>query len=358
MSGRVLLYGASGFTGAEIAALLAGKVDLVVAGRNEARMQALGDQLGVPWQAFHLDDAGALDIALEDVDLVLHAAGPFGTTARPMLAACLRNRVDYMDLGGEWPVFVEMMQLDGAARQAGVMVLPGIGLTVAASDCLMATAMQRWPETNRLCLGISRAQIISRGSVESAAAMMSPQVIVRKGGEITTVPAGGLVRAFDFGQGLSEATAMSWADVVTGGLTTGVAALEVYSEMRWHERASYRLSGMTMDIFGAEPAKAMGKALAHVWPEGPSMDKRGQASFVMEVHALDPWRRERRLRMRTRDGYSFSVLTAVNAVRRVLAGEREDGFQTPAIAFGANFIFEADAARLELSGRTDGSAAA
>lgn len=358
MSGRVLLYGATGFTGAEIARMLAGSVDMVVAGRNEAKVHALGEQLGVPWRSFELCDAGAVDLALEDIDLVLHAAGPFSETARPMLDGCLRKQVDYMDLGGEWPVFVEAMSLDPAAREAGIMILPGIGLTVAASDCLLATAKQRWPETTRLCLGISRAQIISRGSVESASEMMSPQVIIRKGGALTTVPAGSLVRAFDFGDGLSEATAMSWADVVTGSLTTGVDAIEVYSEMRWPERAGYRLSGMAMDVFGPQPARAIGKALSTFWPEGPGIEARGQASFVMEVHALDPWRRERRLRMRTRDGYSFSVLTAVDAVRRVLAGEGKAGFQTPSLAFGADFIFAADAARLEQHGALDGSVAA
>ena len=357
MSGRVLLYGATGFTGAEIARLLAGQVDLVIAGRNETRVQALAHEIGTPWRSFALDDVGAIDSALEDIDLVLHAAGPFGTTARPMMEACLRGQADYMDLGGEWPVFIDAMSLDAAARDAGIIILPGIGLTVAASDCLLATAMQRWPETTRLCLGISRAQIISRGSVESAAAMMSPQVIIRRNGAITTVPAGALVRSFDFGEGLRQATAMSWADVVTGSVTTGVGAIEVYSEMRWLERASYRLSGMTMDVLGAGPAQAMGKALAQVWPEGPSMDARGEASFVMVVHALDPWRRERRLAMRTRDGYSFSVLTAIDAVHRVLAGEGDAGFQTPARAFGADFIFKADAARLVQPDRTARSVA-
>lgn len=355
MSGRVLLYGATGFTGAEIARMLAGTVDLVIAGRNEARVQSFAQEIGTPWRSFALDDAIAIDIALEDIDLVLHAAGPFGITARPMMDGCLRMKVDYMDLGGEWPVFIDAMSLDAAAREAGVMILPGIGLTVAASDCLMATAMQRWPETIRLCLGISRAQIISRGSVESAAMMMSPQVIMRKGGALMNVPAGSLVRAFDFGQGLSQATAMSWADVVTGSVSTGVDTIEVYSEMRWLERAGYRLSGMTMDVMGAGPAKAIGKALSQVWPEGPSVEARGEASFVMVVHAIDPWRRERRLAMRTRDGYSFSVLTAIDAVHRVLAGEGEAGFQTPARAFGADFIFKADAARLADPGRIDGS---
>ena len=358
MSGRVLLYGATGFTGAEVAAMLTSDIDLVIAGRSEAKVQALAEQLGTAWRSFDLTDAGAIDIALEDIDLVLNAAGPFSVTGRPMMEACIRAGVDYLDLGGEWPVFVEAMSLDPAAREAGCMILPGIGLTVAASDCLFATAMQRWPETNRLCLGISRAQIISRGSVESASEMMSAQVVIRKDGELSTVPAGSMVRAFDFGEGLSEAVAMSWADVVTGGITTGIPSVEIYTEMRWPERAGYRLSGMTMDVFGAGAAKSIGKAISQVWPEGPSMEERGEASFTYEVHAIDPWRRERRLRMRTRDGYSFSVLTAVAAVQRILGGERHDGFQTPALNFGANFIFDCDAARLEEKSQANGSEAA
>jgi short subunit dehydrogenase-like uncharacterized protein len=357
MSGRVLLYGATGFTGADIARTLAGTVDLVIAGRSEAKVRALAQEIGTPWRSFTLDDAGAIDIALEDIDLVLHAAGPFGITARPMMDACLRRRVDYMDLGGEWPVFVDAMRLDAAAREAGIMILPGIGLTVAASDCLMATAMQRWPETTRLCLGISRAQIISRGSVESAATIMNPQVIIRRNGTITSVPAGAMVRAFDFGEGLRETVAMSWADVVTGGVSTGVDSIEVYSEMDWPQRAGYRLSAMAMDVLGAGPAQAMGKALAQVWPEGPDMAARAAARFVMVVHAIDPWRRERSLAMQTRDGYSFSVLTAVDAVHRVLAGEGDAGFQTPARAFGADFIFRADAAHLLQPGLAEGSVA-
>ena len=107
-----------------------------------------------------------------------------------MMEAALRNRVDYLDLAGEWPVFLTAAELHGRAKEAGVMILPGIGLTVAASDCLMAMAKERWPDTVRMCLGISRAQVISRGSVASAAQMMDPRVVVRREGELATVPAG------------------------------------------------------------------------------------------------------------------------------------------------------------------------
>ena len=43
MTGRVLLYGATGFTGHEIARMLAGNCDLVIAGRSEEKVHALAE---------------------------------------------------------------------------------------------------------------------------------------------------------------------------------------------------------------------------------------------------------------------------------------------------------------------------
>ena len=45
-------------------------------------------------------------------------------------------------------------------------------------------------------------------------------------------------------------------------------------------------------------------------------------------------------RMETPEGYSLTVETALAAVSRVLAGDFKPGFQTPALAYGADFILE------------------
>ena len=49
---RALLYGATGYTGRAIAAALAnehgGKIDLVLAGRNERAVRAVAEPLGLP----------------------------------------------------------------------------------------------------------------------------------------------------------------------------------------------------------------------------------------------------------------------------------------------------------------------
>jgi short subunit dehydrogenase-like uncharacterized protein len=357
MSGRALIYGATGYTGREIARAMAG-AELVLAGRDEARVRAVAEPLGCAWRVFDLDAEDRLVEALVDIDVVLHAAGPFDVTARPMLEACLRTGTHYLDLNGEWPGFLEAMAYDEAARAARVMVMPGVGLTIVATDCLLALAKARWPDTERFRLGISRAQVITRGSVESAAKLLGPEVLIRRSGELVAAPAGRLTHAFDFGEGLREAVAMSWPDVVTGEFTTGVGNIEVYSELGWSQRASYVASGLAMRVTGAGPWRAISGALAAAWPEGPDETARRSAGFVMVAEALDPWRRVRRLRMRTLDGYTTSVLTGAAAVRRVLDGGAQPGFRTPASVFGPQFVLEAGGASLDTPAQPAREAAA
>ncbi len=278
----------------------------MLAGRDPQGVAAVAEPLGLAWTAFALTDAEAAAHALAGVDVVLHAAGPFEITAAPMVAACLKAGAHYLDLGGEWPVFVDLIARDAAAREAGIMILPGIGLTIEATDCLMALAKQAQPDAVKLRLGVSKAQVVTRGSVATAASLMSADVVIRRGGRLVRVPAGSLAHAFDFGDGLVETTAFSWADVATGQITTGVGDIEVYSELNWTQRLSYRASGLAMAVTGSAPWRTVGGALARAWPEAPSDDSRRRAEFVMVCEAVDPWRRVSRVRMRTRDGYTVS----------------------------------------------------
>jgi hypothetical protein len=44
--------------------------------------------------------------------------------------------------------------------------------------------------------------------------------------------------------------------------------------------------------------------------------------------------------MRAPEGYTLTAMTAVEIVRRVLAGAAPAGFQTPSLAYGADWILE------------------
>ena len=75
----------------------------------------------------------------------LHCAGPFSRTWRPMYDACLGTGTHYLDITGEIDVFEALAARDRAARDAGIMLLPGVGFDVVPSDCLIADLAARHP---------------------------------------------------------------------------------------------------------------------------------------------------------------------------------------------------------------------
>src|SRR5688572_29614883 len=144
MAADFLLYGSYGYTGRLIAerARELGLTPLL-AGRDASQLQAQAAELGLPHRAFGLDDAAALDAALRETRVVLHAAGPFSRTARPMIEACLRAGAHYLDITGEIGVFEMVAAQDARAKAAGAMLLPGAGFDVVPSDCLAAHLKRR-----------------------------------------------------------------------------------------------------------------------------------------------------------------------------------------------------------------------
>jgi len=151
MPDTFLLYGSYGYTGRLIAArALERGLRPVLAGRGEAPLRGQAEELGLPWRAVALDDPAALDAALADVPVVVHAAGPFSRTARPMAEACLRTGTHYLDITGEIAVFEALAALhadEWAAAKPKVAAadrgktLPPIA---AALKAVVAAAQERY----------------------------------------------------------------------------------------------------------------------------------------------------------------------------------------------------------------------
>ena len=132
-----MLYGAAGYTGSLIAARA---VECghrpVLAGRSAPAVTALAERLDLPHRVLDLEDPVALEVALDDVDLVLNAAGPFLHTAAPLAKGCLRAGAHYLDISNELQVFRNLYDLDEEATQVGVSIIPGVGFGVVATNCL------------------------------------------------------------------------------------------------------------------------------------------------------------------------------------------------------------------------------
>jgi saccharopine dehydrogenase (NAD+, L-lysine-forming) len=351
MSRRALLYGATGFSGAALAEALADLGDnLLLGGRDPARLAPLAERLGLAWRAFPLDDSPAAADALEDVDVVLNAAGPFQATARPMLTAALATGTDYLDLAGEWPVFELARGLGPAALGAGVMLMPGVGFSIVAGDCLLAMAKAAVPGAVRLRIATSRPHVMSRGSVATALSLGSDETLVCRAHRLHSLPAGRLTADFDFGAGRTRAVSIPWPDVVSAPVSTGIGEVEAYAEAPALGRLAWPASRAALDMWdrllpGA--ADAWQRLLVAAVPQAPPAALLADAGFTLVAEAEDPWRRRTTLRMRAADGYGFTTVSAAAILRRVLAGERTPGYRTPSLEFGARLPLELGIARFD-----------
>src|SRR5688572_6365525 len=165
MDASFLLYGAYGYTGELIAREAAARgLRPLLAGRDPQRLAALGAELGFSSRAFALDDREALAGALAGVPAVLHCAGPYVHTYRPMVEACLERRVSYLDITGEADVYLALAALGERAAALGITLLPGVGFDVAPSDCLAAHLKRRLPTATHLTLAFRPDAGPSRGT--------------------------------------------------------------------------------------------------------------------------------------------------------------------------------------------------
>src|SRR5437763_343698 len=174
-----LVYGANGYTGQLIAELARERGERpILAGRSEDKVRPLAERLGLPWRAFDLDHPD-----LHDVQLVLHCAGPFSATSRPMVDACLAAGAHYLDITGEVEVFESVLARDAEARGRRIVLLPGTGFDVVPSDCLAALLHRQLPSATRLELAFAPPGRSSPGPIKLAVDALPRGGLVRRGGE-------------------------------------------------------------------------------------------------------------------------------------------------------------------------------
>ncbi len=341
MRRRVMLYGATGYTGRLIAARLqTSHYQPVIAGRNRDRVGQLAAELGLSGRAITLNEPEALDRALRDVGVVINAASPFAITAPALIESCLRTKTHYLDITGELPVFRSAFGYDEAARERGIMIMPGAGLGIVASDCLAMHVASLVPDAKYLRIALLRPNSLSRGSFRSALGLADSRVSIRRNGQLISVPAGRLQRAFDFGTGERESVAVSWPDVFTAWHSTGIRNIEAYFEADLASRTLYQFGARLADSMPLGPVKALIDVMARALPEGPSEAGRGAEKSVIVAEAEDSWRQRRCVRLETSDGYSFTAEAASALAQRIVGGEFLSGFQTPARVYGADLVLQ------------------
>jgi short subunit dehydrogenase-like uncharacterized protein len=343
MKTTFLLYGSNGYTG-DLIARLAVKQGLVpiLAGRHREKIAAQAAELGLEYRVFALDDPATIDAALKDVSAVLHCAGPFSHTSKPMAEGCLRTKTHYLDITGEIGVFESLARRDAMAKAAGVMLLPGAGFDVVPSDCLAVHLKRRLPSATRLTLAWRGLGRTSRGTATTMISSIHLGGTIRENGKITRVPAAWKTRLIDFGRGPVKAITIPWGDVATAFYSTGIPNIQVYSVF---PASLVRLMVLSRYIGGllATPfVQSILKRAIQSQPAGPTEEQRAKGLSLLWGEATDDSGKRVVSRMRTPEGYALTAMTAVAIAQRVIAGDAPIGFQTPARAYGADFVLQFD----------------
>ncbi len=342
-----LIYGAYGYTGELIVKYLKEfGMKPILAGRNKAKIEEVALKYDLPFRVFPLEETDKLDAALQEVGFVLHCAGPFSLTSKPMVEACLRNKKHYLDITGEISVFESMARLDARAKVAGIMIMPGVGFDVVPSDCLAVHLKKRLPTATTLTLAFYGLGKISHGTQATMMMNVGNGGAVRKNGEITPVPAAWKTREIDFGEFKKIGVTIPWGDVSTAFHSTGIPNIEVYAILPESNLKMLKFSRYVGWLLALGPIQSILRK--QIPAGGPDDLERATGKTYLWGKASDPQGNIVQARQEGKEGYTLTALTALKISEKILAGNYCPGFQTPAKCYGADLILE-----IEGSVRTD-----
>nr|WP_290577342.1 saccharopine dehydrogenase NADP-binding domain-containing protein [Algiphilus sp.] len=334
-----MIYGANGYTG-ELIAREAVKRGLkpILAGRRRDRIEALAGELGLEARVFGLDDTGSLAGQLRDCGLVLHCAGPFSATAAPMMAACLEAGAHYLDITGEIAVFEHAQSLTARAREAGVVLCPGVGFDVIPTDCVAAALKDALPDATELTLGFDSRTGMSPGTAKTSVEGMAQGGKIRRGGKLVTVPLAFEVRRIDFGDGEKLAMTIPWGDLSTAFHSTGIPDIRVFIPGSPKMIRGARIANLFRPALGWDWVQRWLKARIDKTVRGPSELVRARQPTFVWGEARNARGETRTARVRTDNAYSLTVTGALAVVDHLMTEVPAGGAYTPARLVGTDLV--------------------
>jgi short subunit dehydrogenase-like uncharacterized protein len=149
----VVVFGATGYTGALTAEYLVGRVDgsvrLALAGRNRSKLEAVRDRLAadLPLTEADIDDHASLRDLATSTRVLITTVGPFIKYGEAVVAACAAEGTDYVDLTGE-PEFVDRMWLryHEQAKRTGARIVHCCGFDSVPHDLGVHFTVGQLPE--------------------------------------------------------------------------------------------------------------------------------------------------------------------------------------------------------------------
>ncbi|MFJ6833032.1 saccharopine dehydrogenase family protein [Streptomyces sp. NPDC091209] len=304
----VTVFGAYGHTGRFVVAeLLERGFVPVLSGRDAGKLKELAaSHPGLDVRPASVDDPASLDHALAGAAAVVNCAGPFATTAAPVIEAALRAGIPYVDVAAEIEANLDTFtRFTERARAAGTVIVPAMAFYGGLGDLLATAAMGEWTAADEAHIAYGLSGWHPTAGTRAAGAVSRE----RRGGRRVRYSNGQLEYRRDAPPTLEwpfpEPTGpravigeFSMADVVTVPSHLAVPEVRTY---------------MTVE--------AAGELAAPDTPAPRAVDERGRSgqTFVVDV-VVRSGGAERRAVARGRDIYAVTAPLVVEAVGRVLTG--------------------------------------
>lgn len=336
---KLMIYGANGYTGKLVAQQAQQRgLKPVLAGRNGEAIHKLAAQLEMPSCVVNLNDSAALQQALQDIDVVIHCAGPFEVTAKSMIEACLASHTHYVDITGELSVFEYAHAQHERAVQAGIVLCPGVGFDVIPTDCVAAKLKQKLPDATHLALGFDSASRMSRGTAKTSVRRLGEGGAVRTDGTITPVPLAYKTRTINFGNGDKLAMTIPWGDVSTAYYTTGIPNIEVYIPASPKLVSKLKKLNWFRWLLRFEGVKKFLEKKVEQQPAGPSDKQLEQATTYVWGEARNAAGVTETMRIQVLNGYKLTSIGALDVALHIGAQTGVSGYYTPALLCGNELV--------------------
>ena len=304
----VTVFGAYGHTGRFVVAQLLERGFVpVLSGRDADKLKELAvSRPGLEVRPAAVDDPASLDHALAGAAAVINCAGPFATTAAPLIEAALRAGIPYVDVAAEIEANADTFtEFTARAQDAGVLVVPAMAFYGGLGDLLATAAMGDWSAADEVHIAYGLSSWHPTAGTRAAGAVSRE----RRGGRRVRYTKGQLEYVQDAAPTLEwpfpdpmgpqpVIGEFSMADVVT-----------VPSHLDVPEVRCYMTDVAARDLSAPHtPA-----------PTAVEQDGRSAQTFLVDV-VVRSGGAERRAVARGRDIYAVTAPLVVEAVDRILTG--------------------------------------
>ncbi|GJM35439.1 MAG: membrane protein [Saprospiraceae bacterium] len=345
---QYLLYGANGYTAQLIIKeSLKQGLQPILAGRNSAKIEALGKEYELPYRIFDLDDPSNIEKQLQGINLCLNAAGPFSKTALPLAKACIATQTHYLDITGEVDVFEQVKALHSNAEKAGVMLMPGVGFDVIPSDCLANFLKEKMPDAQSLELAFTMVGGgISHGTASTMVSQLGERGLVRENGKLKKVGLAHKSKRINFGDFTRTMATIPWGDISTAYTSTQIPNIEVYTNMPKRVIQLMKFQGLFNPILRTGLVKKLGQKWVDKNLYGPNEQQNQKGKSYLYGKASNGSQSKSAI-LSCAEGYWLTALGSIHITKKVLQGDFKPGYQTPAMVYGWQLILELEGSEIK-----------